>query len=169
MYFNAAHERCLCNAMTTPTSEPTRDEQRNALYESRGWEERSNDHVRMDDLADEIIRLRTALANAEREREAANDRAHNADVIIGNVSTILNAHDRLLTVESAARELVSERDALQRTVAGMREFVEQLASGDFASPFKRDPHEFAKSHIAAISERAKELLTTPTREGSTDA
>ena len=133
--------------MTTPTSEPTLAQLLDAFEEAAnqcGLD--SHDHER------------GGISYAEWQRSVQKEEV---------ARKALTAHvDALRTALANAER---ERDALQRTVAGMREFVEQLASGDFASPFKRDPHEFAKSHIAAISERAKELLTTPTREGSTDA
>ena len=85
--------------MTTPTSEPTRED----VYRefASGEDDDGLYGIQIDTMVDEIINLRTALANAEREREEAN-------------ACVTRA------VESQAI-VQAERDALQRTVAGMRE------------------------------------------------
>jgi hypothetical protein len=58
----------------------------------------------------------------------------------------------------AHAEVVADRDRLAACVERATEWIKVLADGEFTSPFKVDPLERAKSHIAAIEHSAADIL-----------
>jgi len=63
---------------------------------------------------------------------------------------------------AAANEVIdtlrADRDRLAACVERATEWIKVLADGEFTSPFKVDPLERAKSHIAAIEHSAADIL-----------
>ena len=199
--------------MTTPTSEPTR------VCERCG-KQGAGVHT-CTPYAVQVAELRTALANAEREREersrkvkeweaykdkldalqhsqpnvqAVNDALtlmlswrSSADTVwsewdqfvydnLTKLRDTLALHadaqcamyaDKYLRANNHAGEVEAERDALQRTVAGMRELLREVGNSGVEGDYRKylvvqiDPETWQAVRAHA--------LTTLTSEGSTDA
>ena len=109
-----------------------------------------------------VADMQSALANAEREREEADGKrrqteAAHADLALG----LMSAYEDLATLRA-------ERDALQHTVAAYGDLLQR--SQEMVACFD-DPEAMAYDGATtkAYFRQAVAALTTPTREGSTDA